>query len=383
MKNFFYQLTKAKNRRYLVLSAGGPQSGIQGVYFSVENAKWSIIAQAFIPYPLFVEDTISKISQKSHEMLAADTLCSLDFKVSHLFLECAKTLCATVQKSLKQPHAIVMNKLSLFKEMQKHDSSCWNIELGDARMLSSWFKIPAITDFVRNSILGGKSGELPLFPGISKIIADKEPIIAHLTIGMLANLFIYDTHARHTIIDTDTGPGTCLINGAAHEAKCPDCFDRDGSASARGKVHAECLEILASQACLSAPAPRRIPVSEIMQLNDHPCLAPLSHLDKLATLTALTARAAFDIYKRDFRHVESPGTIWISGGGANNLTLLDFLSTYFAPLKIRRVDEMGVPAELFVPLALGLTIDAFCSGEVRLKSGKNPDFEGIGTWLIP
>jgi 1,6-anhydro-N-acetylmuramate kinase len=79
--------------------------------------------------------------------------------------------------------------------------------------------------------------------------------------------------------------------------------------------------------------------------------------------------------------VENPGTIWVSGGGANNLTLLDFLSTYFAPLPVRRIDEMGVPAEFFVPLALGLTVDAFCTGEVRQKSGNNSDFDGIGTWL--
>jgi 1,6-anhydro-N-acetylmuramate kinase len=381
MKDFFSQLNKAKNRRYLVLSAGGPQGGIQGIYFALEDAKWSILAQALIPYPLIVEETITKVLQKPEAMLPEDTMRNLDLKISYLFLECAKTVCANAQKSLQQPHAIVMNKLSLLNE--KHDPPFENMEIGDARMISSWFKIPVITDFVRNSLQGGTSGELPLFPGISKIIADKETIVAHCTVGMLARLFIYDTHARHIVIDTNTGPGTCLINKAASEAKCPDRFDRDGSASAKGKVDAECLEILASQECLRASSLRATSQSEIMRLYDHPCMTDLSPLDRLATLTALTSRAVFAVFKRDFRHVEKPHTMWVSGGGANNLTLLDFLSTFFAPMQVRRIDEMGIPAELFVPLALGLTVDSICMGEVRLKSGNNPDFDGIGTWLFP
>jgi anhydro-N-acetylmuramic acid kinase len=380
MKEFFSQLNKAKNRRYLVLSAGGPQGGVQGIYFAVEDAKWSILAQALIPYPLIVEETITTITQKPGDMVPEESLRSLDFKISQLFLECAKTVCANAQKSLQQPHAIVMNKLSLLKEQNDHSSE--NIEIGDALLVSSWFKVPVITDFVRNSLRGGKSGELPLFPGISKILADKEAIVTHLTIGMLAHLFIYDTHARHIVLDANTGPGTCLINKAASEAKCPDRFDRDGSASAQGKVDAECLEILASQECLFSSSQRPTSQSEIMRLYDHPRMADLAPLDRLATFTALTARSAFDIFKRDFRHVEKSHTMWVSGGGANNLTLLDFLSTYFAPLQVQRIDEMGIPAELFVPLALGLTVDAICRGEVRLKSGNNPDFNGIGTWLF-
>ena len=379
MKDYISQLNKAKNRRYLVLSAGGPQSGIQGIYLTIEGTKWSILSQALMPYPAMVGETINMIIQNPQAMLSADTICHLDFKISRLFHECAKTVCAAAQQSLQQPHAIVMNKLSLLKEPQKDIAGYWNIELGDARLLSSWFKIPVITDFVRNSILGGNTGDLPLFPGISKIADDKEVIVAHCTIGMLAHLFIFDTHANHIILDTDTGPGTCLINKAAG----PDRFDRDGSASSQGKVDAGCLEVMASQEWFCAPTPRQAPLSDIMKLYDHPGMAFLAPRDKLATLTALTARTVFDVYKREYRHVVNPETIWVSGGGANNLTLLDFLTTYFAPLPVKRIDEAGVPAELFIPLALGLTVDAFCMGEVRQKSGNNPEFEGIGTWVMP
>jgi anhydro-N-acetylmuramic acid kinase len=386
MKDFIAQLNKIKNRRYLVLSAGGPQSGIQGILFSIEGKKWSILSQALMPYPEQVEEIITIIMKKPQTMLSVDTICRLDFKISQLFLECAKTVCAAAQKSLQQPHAIVLNKLNLLKEPQLNDlqsSSYWNIEIGDARLLSSWFKTPAITDFVRNSIILGNKGDLPLFPGISRIKADNEVIIAHCTIGMLAHLFIFDTHANHIIIDTDIGPGTCLINKGASESNCPDRFDRDGSESAQGKVDTGCLEILASQEVFCQASPRQVSLSELMKLYDHPCLKALAPRDKLATFTALTARATFDVYKSNYRHVVKPETIWVSGGGANNLTLLDFLTTYFAPIPVKRIDDVGVTAELFVPLALGLTVDAYCMGDSILKSGNIPEFEGIGTWVFP
>jgi anhydro-N-acetylmuramic acid kinase len=199
---------------------------------------------------------------------------------------------------------------------------------------------------------------------------------------MLAHLFIFDTHANHIILDTDIGPGTCLINKAAQEANCPDRFDRDGSESAQGKIDAGCLEILTSQEMFCLASPRQASLSELTKLYDHPCMKALTPRDKLATLTALTARTVFDVYKNNYRHVVKPETIWVSGGGANNLTLLDFLTTYFAPIPVKRIDEAGVAAELFIPLALGLTVDAYCVGDSTLKSGNTPKIEKIGTWVF-
>ena len=38
--------------------------------------------------------------------------------------------------------------------------------------------------------------------------------------------------------------------------------------------------------------------------------------------------------------------------------------------------------DVFVPLALGLTVDSFCRAEAGpWKSGANPEIDGIGTWV--
>ncbi len=382
---FINQLSKSKNKRYLILSAGGPQSGIQGVYVSVEGASWSILSNALLPYPSMVQSVLETVIFSPQSPLTLDTIGRLDHALSHLFLECAKTVCAAAQNSLQQPQAIVLNKIGIWKEARNESQArYWNMELGDAQLLSSYFKTPVVTDFARHGILGGGPGDLPLFPGICAIHVDKGGIAAHLTIGMISRLFIFDTHARHPVIDSDIGPGTCLINRAAREALCPDGFDRDGSFAAHGKVDARCLETLATQEWFNTPLPRQATVQNMTKLYDCPCLGRLAPGDKLTTLTALTARAAFDLYKKEYRHVIAPETMWISGGGANNLTLFEFLKTYFAPVTVQRIDDIGIPAEMFVPLALGLTVDASIMGKGGpWKSGSAPEIEGIGTWVFP
>jgi len=384
--DFINQLAKSKNRRFLVLSAGGQQSGIQGIYVTIEGDAWSIMAHAFLPYPSSIGQVIDAVMMDPQTPLTLETFGRLDYKISHLFLECARAACANAQKSLQQPSVIVLNKFSIWKTALNENTQAkyWDIELGDAQLLSSFFKAPVVTDFVRHGILGGKQGDVPLFPGICKITQNKQEIAAHITIGQLAHFFVYDIHAAHMILDTDIGPGTCLINRAAKDAFCPDGFDRDGLFAAQGKVDAHCLESLASAEWFAKPSPKQAHIGDLMKLYDHACTANLTGKDKLATLTALTARGAFDLFKREYRHVIAPEIIWISGGGANNLTIMEFLKTYFNPLPIKRTDEIGIPAELFVALALGLTVDAFCMGQTGTwKSGNNPEIEGIGTWVLP
>jgi 1,6-anhydro-N-acetylmuramate kinase len=115
-----------------------------------------------------------------------------------------------------------------------------------------------------------------------------------------------------------------------------------------------------------------------------PRVAALSPYDKIATLTALTARTAFEFFKREYHHVLSPETVWVSGGGANNLTLLEFLSTYFDPVKVKSVEESGIPAALRIPLALGLSVREFIAGHPGpWKAGANPEIAGVGRWILP
>jgi anhydro-N-acetylmuramic acid kinase len=382
---FLSKIAKMKNRRLLILSAGGPQGAIQGIYINVEGSLWSIISHSLIPYPESVKKILDDIMLGPKNPVSLETLGRLDKTVSDLFLECAGTLCASVSsKVLRRPHAIVLNKLELWKECDTEKSRCWNMEIGEARMIAARFGVPVATDFAKNGILCGNSGILPLSEGIKRIFVDDDGIAAHISIGLISHVFIYDSRADHTIFDTDAGPGTCLVNLVIKESSGADGFDRDGSLASQGKVNTQALETMASDPVFSSPIPRRFRPIDIAEMAHQGCLADLAINDRIATLTALTARTAFDLYRKEYHHVVSPKVILVSGGGANNLALLEYLKTYFAPIPIKRIDDIGIPSEMFVPMALGLSVDSFITKNhgknIQNKSPENPD---IATWIFP
>jgi anhydro-N-acetylmuramic acid kinase len=206
----------------------------------------------------------------------------------------------------------------------------------------------------------------------------------YLNIGLISHLTIIDNPAMHTVLDSDVGPGTFLVNMAARDAGCENGFDRDGSNAAKGKVDNTCVEVLSSLAWFARPSPKHAFFQDFIGCYGLPVVTALSPFDKIATLTALTARTAFEFFKREYRHALAPEVVRVSGGGANNLTLLDYLGTYFDPLPVKSIEESGIPAALHIPLALGLTVHEFILNHPGpFKAGSAPEIDGIGRWVFP
>jgi anhydro-N-acetylmuramic acid kinase len=380
------KIRKIKKKRILILSAGGPQSGIQSLYIGAQGDAWETIAHAVVPFPEPVERLIETLLLTPDAAVTLDRLVWLDYKISGLFLDCARNCLAHAHKSLRNPHVIVLNKCCIHNGCVADGGQVkqWDISLGDGQLIASAFAAPVITDFIRHSALGGGSGRLPLFPGIVKIAKNVEQVSMYLNIGLISHLTIIDNQAMHTVLDSDVGPGTFLINMAARDAGCASGFDRDGSNSAKGKVDNTCVEVLSSLPWFARPSPKQAFFQDFIGCYNLPSVKALPPFDRIATLTALTARTAFEFFKREYRHSLAPEVVRVSGGGANNLTLLEYLETYFDPLPVKSIEESGIPAALHVPLALGLTVHEFILNHPGpYKAGTAPEIEGIGRWVFP
>jgi anhydro-N-acetylmuramic acid kinase len=384
--NSLSKLKKTKKLRMLILSAGGPQSGIQGICIGIQGEAWEEISHAVVPYPDALEQAIESVILAPHAPMEMEKLAALDRKMSLLFLESAHTVFSNAHKSLRKPHCIVLNKCVLYSGHMDdaHQARYWDVSLGDGQLLASAFGVPVVTDFVRHAILAGSAGGLPLFPGNVKIGKQVEPVSVYLNIGIVSHITVVDNQAMNTVLDSDIGPGTCLINQAAADAGSADGFDRDGSLAAKGKVDNKCLTELASQEWFARPGPKTAYLRDFAELYHHPSVVALSAADRITTLTALTARIVFEYFKREYRHVLSPETVWVSGGGAHNLTLMEYLSTYFNPLKVQSVEAAGIPAAMRIPLALGLSVHEFIAGHPGpWNAGNSPQVDGVGRWIFP
>ena len=385
MRTVVSKLKLLKRRRILVISAGGIQSGVQALYIGTKDDEWEVFSKAFIPYPQKVASLIEQLNETQDPVKLCD-LGWLDYKVTTLFLESAKAALAQVTKSTASPHYAVLNKPTLWKGAtgENLQQSSWNLTIGDELYVAESLKLPVITDFLRHNILAGGSGVLPTFPGSLSIAKKATGINIFVNIGLVSRMTIIDKNSSGLLLESDTGPGTVIIDKSAKDANCPEGFDRDGKLTSQGAANAECLQILSEDPWLTKSAPKQASPEIFTHLLNHPCLKPLSSIDKLATITALTAKSIYDFYRREYREADAPQALWISGGGANNLALIDFLSASFGSIPVKNVEELEIPADMKIPLTLGLTADAFiCGKKVPWESGNHPFIEPLGRWSVP
>jgi anhydro-N-acetylmuramic acid kinase len=379
------KIRKARKKRILVISASGVQGGIQSIYLGVNGTDWEIISHAFMPYPQKVSWLMESLSGNDSQLKISE-LGWLDYKVSLLLIECAKTALAQTPAALRVPHYVVLNKPLLWRGAtgENLQQSYWDIPVGDGQFVSSSLGVPVITDLVRHNIIAGGPGVLPNNPGNQIITSRCNGIVILINIGLTSRITVIDTESSSVLVDSDCGPGSCLLNKVIKEFNTGESFDRDGSFSARGNVDGDCLNRLAQSQWLLKPAPKQAYSDQFDQLLDDPALREMSPSDRASTVTALTAKAIYDFFRREIRSSVAPSAVYISGGGTNNLTLMEYLSTYFDSVPVKSIQELGIPPEMRIPVALGLTVDAFLSGTaVPWETGNNPRIEPLGRWVIP
>jgi anhydro-N-acetylmuramic acid kinase len=106
--------------------------------------------------------------------------------------------------------------------------------------------------------------------------------------------------------------------------------------------------------------------------------------DRIATITALTARSIYNYYRTEYKDSIVPERILISGGGANNLTIQEYLKTYFQSIPISSIETLSIPVDMRIPFALGLTVNASISGTaIPFANGTIPKVTSIGRWYNP
>ena len=196
---------------------------------------------------------------------------------------------------------------------------------------------------------GGKGA--PLVPFLDYLLyRDRRIGRIVQNIGGIANLTAIPAAARSRQVTAfDTGPGNMVID-AVTDLLFGQPYDRDGRIAAAGTV----IETVVSE-ILSTPFFRRKPPKtagreefgrEFAKRFLKLC-GRTNKADVIATATALTARSIADALRRfvlsgngNFREFV------VSGGGANNPTLLAMLSNELRPLHlgIRASDEFGLPS---------------------------------------
>jgi anhydro-N-acetylmuramic acid kinase len=127
---------------------------------------------------------------------------------------------------------------------------------------------------------------------------------------------------------------------AASDGK--EAFDVDGRRAARGTIDRDLLVELHRHPYLALPPPKSTGRELFGKAFVAPLLARFDQRkdDLLATLTRFSAEAIARSYREVFPI--PPTEVYVSGGGALNLTLMQHLSELLDPIPVATTDALGI-----------------------------------------
>jgi anhydro-N-acetylmuramic acid kinase len=238
---------------------------------------------------------------------------------------------------------------------------------GEAAVVAERLGIDVVSDFrVRDVAAGGQGA--PLVPIADAMLFGGSDWRALQNIGGIGNVTIVPPGGRIDGVRAfDTGPGVAVIDGVVRTLM-PDLeYDVDGTHAAAGAVLDDVVAELLEHPYFAAEPPK----STGRELFDRAYVAGLiarcraakptaSADDMIATATALTARSIGDAYRR---FMPEPVTeVLVSGGGANNPTLVAMIARAVDPLVVRRFDEVYFDGDAKEAVAFALLAHLHVTG---------------------
>ncbi len=312
----------------------------------------TILGHAEYPYPKRVRAAVLAAMNAARASVA--DLARLNFLLGELY---ADAVLATQRRFRVKVDLVGCHGQTLYHQgepalyLGRRVTATW--QTGEAAIIAARVGVPVVTDFRPADLAAGGKGA-PLVPYLDYLWfhdARRGRIVQN--IGGIGNLTAIPAGAAaKSVVAFDTGPGNMLID-AVTEKLFGRPFDRGGRIAASGEV----IEPVVA-AMLRRPFFRREPpktagreefgrefVTEFLR-----ACGRARKQDVVAAATALTARSIGDAVRR---HVISKAgaqhsfrEMIVSGGGAQNATLMAMLAELLAPVGIvtRFSDEFGLPS---------------------------------------
>ncbi|HEY6808325.1 MAG TPA: anhydro-N-acetylmuramic acid kinase [Gemmatimonadales bacterium] len=242
-----------------------------------------------------------------------------------------------------------------------HDPGRATLQLGDAAVLAERLGVRVVSDFRARDVAAGGQGA-PLVP-LADVLLFGHPERGRLllNIGGMANVtWVPKRGQTGGALAFDTGPGVAVIDAVTRRIDPDARFDADGDRARRGKPVAKVLDGLLADPYFAQQPPKstgreRFGLAFADQLIQQVSDAGGSDNDAIATATALTAESiARGIAK--WTPALPEAELVISGGGARNPTLVEWLAARVMPRKVLPFDSLffdGEAKEALVFAVLG------------------------------
>lgn len=330
------ELRKLPARRIVGLMSGTSGDGVDAALVVVTGSgtrtRTRILAFETVPFSEELRSEILGLADAS-----AIAVTDLNAGLGELF---ARAALAVIAKAGLAPGDVHL--VGSHGHTARHEPRRATLQLGEAAVIAEKTGLPVISDFRARDVAAGGEGA-PLVPLVDWLLFRAEDRARGLlNIGGIANLTVV-TPSLDGVFAFDTGPGNMPLDFVS-QAAWGEPFDRNGARAASGAVDPALLAELLRHPFFAQPPPRSTGRETFGRPFVEPLLARFQRReeDLVATLTALSAEAVADSYRRFVAPRSEIAELVVSGGGVHNRTLMGHLIRRFAPSPVLSLTELGI-----------------------------------------
>lgn len=343
------------------LMSGTSADGIDAAVVDIEGAPphldARIRAYVEIPWDPATRDRIFELFRP--ETSSVDRICRMNFHLAEHFAEAALQAIAEAELAPADVHLIGSHGQTIYHDVGEDGSVHSTLQIGEAAVIARRTGVTTIANFRAADVAAGGQGA-PLVSYADALLF-RHPSLTRAVqnIGGIANVtFLPPLGDPTPIIAFDTGPGNVLINDAAERITDGAwTYDHDGELAEQGEVDGTLLAELMEHPFLSQEPPKTTG-REIFGVQfgakawARGQAMGLRGEDIIATLTAFTADAIADAYRR-FAPWPVEQVI-LGGGGSYNPTLVRMLRERLTPADVLRHEDLGLPSAAKEAVAFAL-----------------------------
>lgn len=218
------------------------------------------------------------------------------------------------------------------------------LQIGDGDHLARRTGIITLSDFRQKHLAAGGEGAPLALYGDYYLFSQKGEDRFLLNIGGIANFtFLPGDGDAAKVFATDTGPGNTLLDALAQKY-FGQPFDEDSRIAASGRIDEALLRRLKSMPYFSLPNPKTTGPEQFSLEWAEDGGLQIKPQDLMATLTRLTADTIADAI-RQVPLTAGNKAIYLSGGGAHNPLVVQYLRQHLPDWPMHPMDALGVDGD--------------------------------------
>lgn len=325
---------------YIGIMSGTSLDGIDAALVEIDQAgKPQLLANHYQTYDKALQKKLFELNQAESTQL--EELARLDQRLGQLYAQCCLQLLEKYQYKASDIHAIGCHGQTI---RHKPRPNAFSMQIGDANQIAELTGITTVADFRRRDIAAGGEGA-PLVPAFHQhVFLDYHNPRQILNLGGIANITVLSQNPDDTF-GFDLGPANALMNEWV-EKHWQLSYDQGGEIARTGKIRPELLARWLDidyfkQAPPKSTGRELFNLAELQQLS--PEIKDIKHQDVLATLVELTA---VSISQGIERWGYTDGELFLCGGGAHNIYLVERIQHHLLNIRIGRTDDLGIPVDM-------------------------------------